>query len=261
MKLFRKLGQSLVVQIPLCVALLLLFGCTPEPSLEVAGKFSGRDLMRGIFLADGPVAKLIPEIAQNFDLESFITDPDDLTTIRTLQERLLDDIEAQNPGIFQSFKLGIESGNHLTIQNTLEEYGNLVLQTIMDLEPELARVLSDNQEFFETVAVEVEDIPLAEQPAKVMELLTSQHVGSKLLMEQGGISERGQCLFVVLVVGAVVAVVGAAAVLLYVVEAAAVLYDIGVSSSDGPAGPLPSGEQKNSIFQEQLINSIALKLR
>jgi SdpC family antimicrobial peptide len=78
-------------------------------------KYDGKELFRGIILADGPVARSIPTIRDHLMLENSLKDPKALEAARELHERIIALVERNNPEFFGEFEQVILSGDHLEI--------------------------------------------------------------------------------------------------------------------------------------------------
>src|SRR4051812_10223716 len=112
------------------LAMFTLFGCgtsgePPSGNVEVqatnVSSLSGEQLYRGIILADGPVADLLPEIRDNVKLDNFITDKEQLATISKANDQVVDQVRKVRPDFFGSFKKDIQSGDHLLIRRGMQD--------------------------------------------------------------------------------------------------------------------------------------------
>jgi SdpC family antimicrobial peptide len=112
------------------LAMFTLFGCgtsgePPSGNVEVqatnVSSLSGEQLYRGIILADGPVADLLPEIRDNVKLDNFITDKEQLATISKANDQVVDQVRKVRPDFFDSFKKDIQSGDHLLIRRGMQD--------------------------------------------------------------------------------------------------------------------------------------------
>lgn len=81
--------------------------------------FGGKELFRGIILADGPVARNIPSIRDHLALENNLHDPSALQSARQLHERILTLIERDQPQLFSEFEQSILSGDHVEISDAV----------------------------------------------------------------------------------------------------------------------------------------------
>lgn len=244
------------------VILIVVTSCSPET--VKSSSFSGKDYVNGIFFGSGPVAALVPEISSKFNLDSYVKSDEERTQIRLIREQLLAVLE---PSFLESFKRDMESGNHIVIQQSLKNAA-LKIKDAMFSEngPLSALKLNANQkndliamtgkefrkQFFSTREIKSQS-----------EIFKGNEIIAPIKKEELSASLQSQqaCIVatVVFAVTAVVAVVGAVAVLLYVVEAEALAVDVCVTVDDA----VVSGSQRingNSLFQEQIVNSIAINL-
>jgi cannibalism toxin, SdpC family len=118
------------------IAMFTLFGCgtppgdpsSPDPVAVEATAAKGTDvsaltgeqLYRGIILAEGPVADLLPELRDNMKMENFISDKGQLAEISKANDQVIETMKKLSPGFFDTFKKDIQSGDHLRIRGALE---------------------------------------------------------------------------------------------------------------------------------------------
>jgi SdpC family antimicrobial peptide len=82
-------------------------------------QFNGEELVRGIYFGTGTVASLLPEVWQDPTIQRFLPQLHSPQTI-ALENRVIKRIRAAQPLFFNSFAAGMQSGNPLVVQTTLE---------------------------------------------------------------------------------------------------------------------------------------------
>lgn len=123
--------------IPFCAAflgfVLLEDSGLAAPARPAVPEFSGADLYRGIILAHGPVAGLIPEIRDQLLPPGFVKDSRLLRAIEMFQDRLIEEIGLTHPQFFGGFAAAMRSGDHLAVQEGLENAGRVTLETLSNM--------------------------------------------------------------------------------------------------------------------------------
>ena len=100
------------------------------PARPSAPEFSGVDLYRGIVLAHGPVAGLIPEIRDQLVPPGLLQDRQLRRAIEMFQDRLIEEIALTHPQFFDDFAAAMRSGDHLAVQDGLEKAGRVTLDAL-----------------------------------------------------------------------------------------------------------------------------------
>lgn len=100
------------------------------PARPAAPQFSGAELYRGIILAHGPVAGLIPEIRDQLLPPRFAQDRQLRRAIEMFQDRLIEEIGLTHPQFFDRFAAAMRSGDHLAVQDGLESAGRVTLESL-----------------------------------------------------------------------------------------------------------------------------------
>lgn len=111
---------------PVILLLALLFSL---PSAQAGGPYSGQDLFKAIYFADGPAAGLIPEL-QGFEIENYTTDAAQIQRTRDFQQQVINQIQATQPAFFTGFGEVMTSGNHYAIDQKLDE-GDALLKAVL----------------------------------------------------------------------------------------------------------------------------------
>ena len=131
---YRKLFARPYLLIPFCAVFLgfvILDGSgLAAPARPAAPEFSGADLYRGIILAHGPVAGLIPEIRDQLVPPGLLQDRQLRRVIEMFQDRLIEEIALTHPQFFDQFADAMRSGDHLAVQEGLESAGRVTLETL-----------------------------------------------------------------------------------------------------------------------------------
>lgn len=130
----RKLCARPYLLIPFCAVFLgfvILDGTgLAAPSRPAAPEFSGMDLYRGIILAHGPVAGLIPEIRDQLVPPGLLQDRQLRRAMEMFQDRLIEEIALTHPKFFDEFAAAMRSGDHLVVQDGLEKAARVTLDTL-----------------------------------------------------------------------------------------------------------------------------------
>ena len=123
--------------IPLCAVFLgfvVLDGTgLAAPARPSSPAFSGPDLYRGIILAHGPVADLIPEIRDQILPPRVAQDRQLQRAMEMFQDRLIEEIALTHPKFFDEFAAAMRSGDHLAVQEGLESAGQVTLETLSNM--------------------------------------------------------------------------------------------------------------------------------
>ena len=123
--------------VPLCAVFLgfivLEDSGLAAPARPPAPEFSGTELYRGIILAHGPVAGLIPEIRDQLLPPRFVQDRQLRRAIEMFQDRLIEEIGLTHPQFFGGFAAAMRSGDHLAVQEGLESAGRVTLETLSNM--------------------------------------------------------------------------------------------------------------------------------
>jgi hypothetical protein len=130
----RKLCARPYLLIPFCAVFLgfvILDGTgLAAPARPAAPEFSGMDLYRGIILAHGPVAGLIPEIRDQLVPPGLLQDRQLRRAMEMFQDRLIEEIALTHPKFFDEFAAAMRSGDHLEVQDGLEKAARVTLDTL-----------------------------------------------------------------------------------------------------------------------------------
>jgi hypothetical protein len=120
--------------IPFCavfLAFVILDGTgLAAPARPATPEFSGMDLYRGIILAHGPVAGLIPEIRDQLVPPGLLQDRQLRRAMEMFQDRLIEEIALTHPKFFDEFAAAMRSGDHLAVQDGLEKAARVTLDTL-----------------------------------------------------------------------------------------------------------------------------------
>jgi len=123
--------------IPLCAVFLgfvVLDGTgLAAPARPSSPAFTGPDLYRGIILAHGPVADLIPEIRDQILPPRVAQDRQLRRAMEMFQDRLIEEIGLTHPQFFDDFAAAMRSGDHLTVQEGLETAARVTLDTLSNM--------------------------------------------------------------------------------------------------------------------------------
>jgi len=123
--------------IPLCAVFLgfVVLDSTglAAPARPSAPAFSGAELYRGIILAHGPVAGMIPEIRDQLLPPRVAQDRQLRRAMEMFQDRLIEEIGLTHPQFFDDFAAAMRSGDHLAVQEGLERAARVTLETLSNM--------------------------------------------------------------------------------------------------------------------------------
>lgn len=135
--IFKKSLRSLAIRLsilPLCF-LFAMASLAAFPSHNDNGGdkgFSGEQLLRGIFFAQGPVAKHIP-VLQAFEINSYIKDANVRADITTFQNGIVNKISTEHLGFLKKLETAVGSKNNFKIQQILKEGDQLITNVSMEI--------------------------------------------------------------------------------------------------------------------------------
>lgn len=233
-----------------------------------ARPYSGEELYRGLVLAHGPVADLIPEIRDHYRVTNFVQDDDDLKMIEAAQDRIIGAIHDNHPTFFVDFADMVQSGDHLKIHQALEWASEVTLDSVSSLE-EVQQLRQET----EADATKRQDLLDEMKSAEGAEQLDEKDLdyGAELLLADTleaieSPSPRVAFISIVAVIVAVAAIVAA----ITVVAAQSYALALNVAAAINVAAAVVAWvevytpENKNvadsALFEEQMIDSVATQL-
>jgi SdpC family antimicrobial peptide len=243
-------------------------------SHAASASLSGQQLYRGLILAHGPVADLIPEIRDNYRLRNFVSEPDDLAMIEAVQNRVIQGIDRLDPSFFAAFRTMIRSGDHKVIDWALKQAGDITIQAVRNI-PEVASLrqqMRNDPSRRDALLSEIRSEEGMEQiSGESLELAVDLVLADSLDGLEAGAEGGGEAAIVVVIV-TVAAIVAAITVILAqsyaavlniataVNVAAALVAWTAVYRPNNIALLDPDVAGANSLFRDQLVHSIATKL-
>ena len=129
----RRCGWQRAVAVLLSV---LMVGATSGVSLgetAAALPYSGQTVFRGVFLGDGPVAKLFPEIWESTGIAAYMqraAQEKSPEAIAAGKQQIIDILQKQDPTFFARFGAEMQSGDRIRIQQALAEAGTRLKQEL-----------------------------------------------------------------------------------------------------------------------------------
>ena len=101
-------------------SMVLFFSCKDSYTSAIKVEYSGQELFEGIIFGVGPAAKHLPCLTSITKVEDLLEESDPIyKEFIAIKYLLLQTLEDDNINFFSDFKRGIQSGDHLTIQETL----------------------------------------------------------------------------------------------------------------------------------------------
>lgn len=266
MKTIRRISKS---RIPLMFTLLsfLLFSCGKDSVNSELNQISGKEFMQGIFFLDGVVVDNIKPLNDLKLVDLF--EIDQISEVRNHIDILLNKIEDLHPGTFESFKLGMTSGNHLIISESIVSTAKLIFNTIEEINKDdyvFMSVIENEQPLVELVETYFpssdDEFPTA---LEVKGIVSSDDFKNSLstyfntlddqIRSRNANSEENMCVViaaaVVVVASIAIAVIYAVAILAAVVVAGA-FWIVKQSLADFQ-------RSDSSLLREQIVNSIAVQ--
>lgn len=230
--------------------------------------YSGEELYRGLVLAHGPVADLIPEIRDHYRVTNFVKDADDLKMIETAQDRIIDAIRDNHPTFFVDFADMVQSGDHLKIHQALSWASEVTMDSVSSLEEvqQLRQQTKADATQREALIEEMKNAEGAEQLSQ-----EDLDYGAELLLADTldaieSPSPKVAFLSIVAVIVAVAAIV--AAITVVAAQSYALALNIAAAINVAAAvvawvevyTPEKSNIADSALFEEQMIDSVATQL-
>jgi len=284
--LIRKRLENKFLTSTLCFIQFICFtSCDQNESIRLEEvKYSGYELVRGIFFADGQVAEQIPEIRNNFLFDDYPLTTDEKIEIRNMYENVLEELQLRYPQALTNFKQAVYSKDPYIIDAAMKDLSKKIYESTINTDgiKEYVQVLSNNN-----LRIKIQKRAGSITPENTMETMEEMAADQEFLASIEGeldlvsdlnLSGRQACLFIGFYVAVYVLVVGAAAVVLFGGVVVAGWLEVGLWGPgptdyyeiDGGGGgqdcmdtaciPLPKDEheiiKRNSLFRESMINSI-----
>jgi SdpC family antimicrobial peptide len=109
------------------LTILLLASCNNDSSSNLTNSsdkadngISGKEYFRGIVLGYGEIAEQLPEVNDYLKISLYVTDEEAYKAITSFNDGILEKMNEVNPSFFAQFKKDMESGNHITVQNSIK---------------------------------------------------------------------------------------------------------------------------------------------
>ena len=126
------------IQLSILIFAILSFFISCSPDLEenistehTKQEFTGREVFKSLFFADGQLTKEIPVLANSYDFKSFLSD-EELIAYRDNQNKILDHIDANNSTFFESFQTEMYSGDFNRIKSAILEGSTIFYSSILE---------------------------------------------------------------------------------------------------------------------------------
>ncbi len=141
--------------------------------------FTGQDIFKSVFFADGDFASKINSYDDNVKSMSLLSDEQRLEFSKGMNE-MIASIESNDPIFFENFKNDITSKNHLQIQNAIVEGGKKLYSELQGLYPNLDQVIEKVGEDFESGKITTDNVidtkKLEENSGEYMGLLKNNMI-------------------------------------------------------------------------------------
>lgn len=247
----RKVFRCPSFVMALC-AIFLVASCAPT-ELKRGSIFSGEDYINGLFFATGEVAALIPEINSRFSLKDYVKDENERLKIDEIRNQIVKSIDTD---FLRKFKIEIESGNHLRVQNALLNAAQ-ELRTIATREDGPLAMRGENGNLIEVIHKEYQGKVFSRE--ELNNILSNEFEDGVIQLANkdfGNFDERQTCVIAAIAVFGWLFLVAAVAVYVFIAEVIAFWVDVCIWTDDAifSAETFADGQ----LFREQLINSITL---
>jgi SdpC family antimicrobial peptide len=211
-------------------AIPVLLALSGSPGNLHAQTYSGVDIFKGIYFAEGPVAQMMPEL-RDYNIRNYTSDAEEIQESLDYQAEVISRIKSDDASYFQNFKAAMTSGNHYQIQTTLND-GYQLLDEVT--------IASGYERDLEKEAQLVEELASAVDFSS-MNYTAIQSAVSNFYQNQGGAQAAEPCIvFEVWYVWIIV-------------------YKF-VYETDDPTDDIEELSTFGDLHQERLINSIASRL-
>ena len=111
------------------------FTSTPG-SFSGINDYSEEDVFKSVFFAEGDLAESIPVLHQ-FNVRNFTKDASSLSKALQTQDQIYTAVKGKYPNYMASLQSAIASGNHLTIQKSIQKGAEYVNEMYSSLNPGL----------------------------------------------------------------------------------------------------------------------------
>ncbi|MFT5892626.1 MAG: SdpC family antimicrobial peptide [Dokdonia sp.] len=119
--------------------------------------FTGQDIFKSVFFADGDFASQISSYEDNVRSMSLLSEEQKIEFSKGMNE-MITSIESTDPIFFENFKNDITSKNHLQIQNAIVEGGKKLYSELQVLYPNLQKVIEKVGEDYESGKITTDDV-------------------------------------------------------------------------------------------------------
>jgi len=92
--------------------------------------FDGLTIYRGVMQGRGPVVDRVPELREHVRLDRFVTRPELVDAVVTVQDAIVDRMQTIDPAFFDRFGAEMTSGDHLRLRAALEDAGRATYDAI-----------------------------------------------------------------------------------------------------------------------------------
>ena len=264
MKAIRKISTHPAILGFICL-IVILFNCKGE--VNQSKELSGRDLFRSIYFIDGPAVNLMEPLV-GLQLKDLVGE-EHLQAVRSKIDSFLDQMQLDQPHVFDDFKRDMTSGDHVLISQSLNRYAEVMRANVdklltsdpffqatsNDTTNGLARLIQSHFPEISNQKASTEDIKsvLSSEEFQIDIQGYFNDLASKSNLKTGSGQERVCSI----VVGAAVLVVAAlAVVVIYVVWILAAVHAYTAVAYAWYSLP----HAQSTMMQDQLVNSIASNL-
>ena len=114
--------------------LLLTFGFSNFVSAGIVShpilkeQFSGEQLVKGIFFAQGQVADKIPEVQKLISEKQVHLNPDQRNQLTKMEDLIIQQISKDYPGAFEYFKKQLQTKDYLAVQKAIEDMSSKIME-------------------------------------------------------------------------------------------------------------------------------------
>ncbi len=122
----------------LLASLMLYMGCalpaaaqSQATTQQTNPRYDGETVFRGVFLDDGPVAKLFPEIWENPAIVGYLDQDAQAGAkeqVAAARQYVIKGLRVQDPTFFDRFEKEMQSGDHIRIRQAMNEVGERLVK-------------------------------------------------------------------------------------------------------------------------------------
>lgn len=237
----RKGLANLYAIVPMCLLIFMATFSAQAKPINIPS-FTGKELFKGIFFAQGQVAQLIPEIQEKVDMDAWLNNSEKVEYKKFMNEVIVA-IDKKHPSFFKNFQLKVQSGSHVRISQEMSRASKILSDMVYEL-------TNTSEEEVNGIMSRTSARTSGMNKLKTGEL-TKDEIGKEIkkLRSTNNSRSKDACISVQWLLVLVAVAVAAAVAIVF----------INWVGFDSPNNP--SSRMQSDIYKESVINSIAINLR